>query len=211
MKLFLIRHPESESNKCLTNSIGKIDVQSQRKLMLAYGNPNITNKGIEQVDECKKLQLDGSVWTSPMARTQLLAQALLQTNDHVITKDMLMEFNTQGKKNDWPKDKTFAQFVRRVYMFYIKEILPVTGGKNIIIVGHSLFFSVLLSTITLLNMIPDIKIDKLINILNKLKTDVTFHLPNCSISTLTWEHDHFRITGVAVVDHIPCILQTGLH
>ena len=109
------------------------------------------------------------------------------------------------KKNSFKKDKTFNQFITRVYNFYNDHILSFVNDYNtdnketidnkdidnidnkdnkIVIIGHSLFFSVMIHMITILSSDPNISLSILVNKINKRKFNTTFKMPNCSITTL---------------------------
>jgi len=94
MELILIRHGESEGNS--------------KKLVYGYTDYPMTKKGMKQVPEIverlKRYQID-KIYTSPLVRAKVIAEAISQDRDISITsEDRLKEINF-GDYEDWPREK----------------------------------------------------------------------------------------------------------
>ena len=213
--IYLVRHPESESNKFISENKQSMTSSELNQKMLSFGDPNITDIGKTQAN-ITSLQFDHlenrkvNVYCSGMIRTRYLADKISNRLDNggVVMTSSLNEYNIKGKNNTFEKDKSFSAFVRRVMSFY-DECLQ--GNSNdIIVVGHGIFISTLISWIILRDFQPKVHQEVLISqICKKRKANVLFHLLNCSITTLDSLKENMKILHIGSYAHLSEDIITG--
>ena len=97
--ILLVRHPESISNKFLTDNIHN-DIDILKQQMLQFDDPDITLNGINQAIITKNYILSHvnnilSVFRSPMKRTKFISSQIPAPS---IIIDELIEYNSPCKK-----------------------------------------------------------------------------------------------------------------
>ena len=195
--IHLVRHPESESNRCLTTAKKDVTRSEMNSMMNQFNDPDITELGSSQARvKAPFIKSLGphAVLRSPFKRTKYLSELCLPSDKMIIeVHDELLEYNPPSRSNCFHKDKTFASFVRRVVAYYM-DVLQLRSEPVLIVVGHSLFISVLLSYISLRNVMLGAKVETVISLLTKLKnTGGTFHIQNCGVVSIVSDGNTSRI------------------
>lgn len=221
-KVILVRHGESESNKII--HINKTLTEDHEEQLSRFSNPNLTDLGFKQATQTgnylhnilKNNNKKINVWISPYDRTQQTAKPFL---DICLSQSMQLETNivpdlyeyTSPKKQLGENllklgvghDHSFDDFVKRVIQFNSKlkeKLFEMDEDQILIIFGHSLFFSILMEYQVVQESYSNIH-------------DVTFELPNCSISTIgfNFEKNKWSIYNVATMSHLQSDYVTGTH
>ena len=203
--IVLIRHPESESNKHRGQDItetGKIQADITAKY-LSFKYNNLENPP------------DLDIYFSNCKRTHYIAQKFADyIGGNKIKLPFLQEYTKPSKASKVPEDFTIdyrpANFIGRVYNdFVLNELDKYRVGKKKLAVyfGHSLYWSLVISMITLLNQQPGLcKQDIISRFINKEtgRIEAVFEIPNCSITTIKYnsELNKWSILGVSKVEHL---------
>jgi broad specificity phosphatase PhoE len=113
--------------------------------------------------------------------------------------DLLMEFNAR-KKEYGGEEETSTEFAQRIEMFMNFIANSHKEPKVILLVGHSMFISTILTlAASQLAYRP------------KTSEDIAFHLPNCSITHITYSCEtlNWSVLETSNVAHLPN--PTGMH
>jgi broad specificity phosphatase PhoE len=184
MHIILLRHAESERNKLIHD--GKAD-----QLHTMPGkNPLLTDKGKKQAQHCGpvlrnlfEVKENVEVWCSTLDRTaQTLKEAGIES---MVYKEIL---------NEWDKHtETWEKFSVRVDKFLIQlwQLYETNTVQRLVIAGHSLFFSLLISKIFGSNTL-------------------IAEFPNTSLSSLHIKDGKFAVYTLGDVEHLPKDLRTGV-
>ena len=187
MHIVLLRHAESARNKLLHE--GKED-----QLHTVSQNSSITTRGKLQalysgpiIDRLIKSHPNNQIWCSTLDRTGQTLKFAGINMDRVIYKPLL---------NEWNKDSIESKknFISRVDML-IRELLSLRDINTVIIAGHSLYFSMLITRI----------------MTKQSNEHLVAEFPNCSISSICIKDNSFAVYNLGDVSHIPKDLQTGVH
>jgi broad specificity phosphatase PhoE len=230
--IFFVRHGESESNKLIHDKLytNKGDLKTK---LNSYGDPALTDKGIEQAKhtaeylfgKIKQKYSHINIFVSPIQRTVQTANEFInlckgETEENSENKEEfkldhsieylpdLQEY-TNPKKNTKGKltclgdplivDESWEDFCSRV----LKVVTTLEGIKNkspSVVFGHSLFISTLCSYTSSQK-----------NYIVEEVNDCSFKLPNCSVTPMSFNNNHWNVYGVGNIGHIPESLQTGTH
>lgn len=223
--IFFVRHGESESNKLIHDKIytKKSDL---KEALNSHGDPNLTDKGIEQAQhtaeylfgKLKQKYSNVNILVSPIKRTVQTANELIKLCDneefkeefkHTITYLPELQEYTNPNKNTKGKltclgdplivDESWESFCSRV----LKTVTILEGIKNkapTVVFGHSIFISILCSYVSSQK-----------NYIIEEKNNRSFQLPNCSITPMSFNNNHWDVYGVGRICHIPESLQSGTH
>ena len=221
-----VRHAESEANTIIhkSKSLGKPLTSSQELKIHSYSDPDITHLGIEQskataqylFDNIKKMNKKHvTVWLSPMKRAQHTGKYFIDLfKDDLITTKIINELQefTSTKitledhhtylVNHATKEEFFDQ-IMKFNELLLDELKNQTHEPNdhiLIIFGHSLFFSSILSY--------HIQHEK-----NKIVEFSSLQLPNCSISceSYNFTENKWKTYMVSNISHLPKNIVTGSH
>lgn len=210
--VIFVRHAESESNVFIHTD--RNDPELSNKIN-ALGDPKLSDLGAKQaqtVGEYLAKQLVGKevrVLTSRFTRciqtSRPFCECFSGNTEFVKHIDLLQEY-TSPAKNLTPEHKsngimhhsTWDDFTKNVSVFVkLLENLAQDNAKPIVVFGHSLFLSVMLSYLgSVKRFMPE-------------KSQLCFRLPNCSITTFEYSQDVWKIFNVASVAHLPKSLTTG--
>lgn len=202
--IIFIRHGESQSNKFLHDNHSNADT-----LINSIGDPELTDIGLLQAQSTslflrKKIESkEVRVYTSGFKRAQQTASAY---SDNITVRVGLNEY-THPKKSlteedirrglyhhvDWSH---FTDVVRRECVYFTEQADAADGP--IIIFGHSLWISTAIEYLSTGLLPPTIG-------------DLSFELPNCSISVAQKDGKKWRIFQVGSVAHLPSDIITGCH
>jgi broad specificity phosphatase PhoE len=232
----LLRHPESASNKMYTEMKGDggddniEEADATLDKMNQLGDADITKHGAKQVEATANVlreafgETSPAIWRSPMQRTEVLAEELGINCDYApVVLTELVEYNPRTKSNAFAKDPTARHFHERVYDFCVGSLFAwgantddddAKPSHTLIIVGHSLFLSTLISIVTLLSFQATLKKTEVLDQIGARSSvhNVLFHLPNCSLTTLQHsDANAWRILHVASTAHLSSDLVTGEH
>ena len=223
--ILLLRHGESEAN-AFVHETGKMSEYSEemtRKIASAGPNPALSVRGKYQAvitaDNLKTrlfiADRDSNVVfiASPMQRAKETATPVAN-----ILKHKKIKFDHNMIEYDGKTYEEALEFVNKVVDFYFmlqKKAELACEDQTIFLIGHSLFFSLLLHVITL-NQASLEKTELCCKLaaffINGHFINVAFHLPNCSISSLQVnQKGQWKIFGVGKTDHLPISVQTGTH
>ena len=213
MVFVFVRHAESINNKGLHDNPHLANPQNEderQKLqrLTQMWDPCLTERGLCDAkttakylaEICKAENSTPIVWTSPLGRAQETALPFLNSGVYVKehrTIPELQEYTTPNKNppEGYICDQDWDQFCERV-----KELIPLIKNvpyeQTVIIFGHSLVFSILLSYIAANEQFP------------KLEQNV-IHLPNCSVTTVGYRESKWEIYNVASTVHLS--KPTGVH
>ena len=182
--IIFVRHAESTNNF---------------KKEYSDNNPDLTELGYKQAKiVCQHLKeklknRPFKIMTSPLKRAILTAEPLLKHVDQEYEiNEMLIEFSF-AKKASWKEfTNTIAQVVTRLENH--------SDDVPIVIFGHSIYLSCLIS------YIASAKIGFL------EKRDLAFRIPNAAITTCTFDKSKskWKILNVAAIDHLPQEIQSGI-
>jgi len=204
VEFVLVRHAESESNAEIHDGKDKLSMFQDAKL---------TDTGRRQaLATCKylanKLPIGNvlGVWTSAQQRAWDTAQPLMDSGflEFFTTVHSIHEYRTKDKDvlscNGFQLtiDYTWDMFVRRVRDFMLKcadfahkQPMDILSRRPVVLVfGHSLFFSALLEMV--IGRTP------------QSANDITFHLPNTSLSSVFYNPclDKWSIYQVGALHHL---------
>lgn len=186
--LILVRHGESEQNKILHST------KNPELLKFKIANPGLTETGLAQA-RCTGFHLasdeESEVWVSELDRAQSTLEAIMRylPNARTIVKPELNEKNeiNVGKR----EPETLAVFKNRVYEF-AKQLTNL--DRPLLIVGHSVFFSILTS-----------------HLLGEEIDEPVYRNPNCAITQfLKNPNGTWSMTRQGSVEHIPESIRTGV-
>lgn len=229
--IVLIRHPESESNLHLNKH--ENDINDVSKQIQKIGDPDITETGKLQADvtishlynQYSKLSKypNLQIYYSNCKRTHYIAHECFNhfvdtCKDHVNISKVQLPFlqeYTKPKKakngpHDFITDYTPQNFIGRVYDdFIVDELNKCRNGnqKLVFYFGHSVYWALVISMITLLNQEPKLtKQDIITRFINKEtgRIDVVYEIPNCSITTIRYNSklNKWLILGVGKNEHL---------
>lgn len=212
--IVFVRHGESEANIYLHNN----DEDADNKIN-KLGDPELSKLGFMQSEEtCKSIMKhlieSGSpkvtILVSKFTRARQTSEYFIDNyvgEMNVVYTPDLLEYTPLKKQlsqlhldSGLYHDNTWDDFKNRVVTFCDKYVTQVPT-EPIIVFGHSLFFSCLMSYISShKKFIPD-------------KHELTFRFPNCSISSVCWDLDRERwvIDFVASIAHLSSNIVTGTH
>jgi len=222
--IFFVRHGESESNKLLHDKLYTNRSDLLEKLNL-LGDPSLTDKGIKQSQYTaeylfKKITQKYShvnILISPIQRTVQTATPFIhlcescESNQFKYTTQYLPELqeytsptkNIKGKLtclgNPLIVDTSWDNFCSRV-LNIVNIMEDKSAGTPTVIFGHSRFIS------TVCSFVSSQK-----NHMVEKKSDVSFQIPSCSITPLSYNNNHWDIYRVGSIEHLPESLQTGTH
>jgi len=193
--LTCIRHGESAENLVLHQA------QDPEAVQLRRANPPLTDTGMAQAQHTAKhlvtaLQPDKNirVWTSQLDRAIATAAPLLAELDRAgIPYEYQERADLNEKKESivGVKDNESLQaFIQRVATFANRLIL-LSDSDHLVIVGHSVFISVLTSLLTA----PEQPLD-----------DLIYCNANCAITRF----QNSQLLTQGSIDHLPVALQTGV-
>jgi len=205
VEFVLVRHAESESNA---------EIHAGKDKLSTFQDAQLTDTGRRQaLATCEyltnKLPIDNviGVWTSAQQRAWNTAQPLMDSGflELFTTVHSIHEYRTEDKGvlsvgNDFKLtiDYTWDMFVHRVRDFMImcvdfacKQPMDILSRRPVVLVfGHSLFFSAFLEMV--IGRTP------------QSATDITFHLPNTSLSSVFYNPclDKWSIYQVGALHHL---------
>ena len=208
--VIFVRHGESQSNTLIHQDPNDPDLSDKLNMI---GDPHLTIKGHKQagvLGEYLSKQLGTKsvrVLTSLFTRTEQTSKPFCDMHSkYIISKDcvdLLSEYTKPEKKlteehykrglknhQNWDEfTKTVVDFVK-----ILEEM--VSEPSTIVVFGHSLYISVIISYLgSYKTFIPS-------------KNELVFRHPNCSITTL--KHDNsWKIFNVASIAHLPKEIVTG--
>jgi broad specificity phosphatase PhoE len=208
--ILFVRHGESDANAYIHADPNDPNLQHKLDMM---GDPDLTPVGHEQakaVGEYLANKLFGQkayVLTSQLARTKQTAEPFCKLHDTTYDSDeLLLEYTRPHKllteaelKRGIKTHETWDIFTQQMETFIdaLEVIMQCSGDKPIVIFGHSLFLSVMVSYLgSCKKMIPD-------------KSQLTFRFPNCSITAFQYSQGTWKIFQVASIAHLPKEIVTG--
>ncbi len=220
-----VRHAESESNVILHDNKNKNLTTSQENILNSHIDPNITKKGIEQssntatcllnkIKEMGKTIID--VWISPFQRAQQTASYFIELchkegiQINLKTVVELQEY-TSSKKTISDEQKKLGMLIHNTKEIFVNQVIKFnddlkttlkeqTKDNILIVFGHSIFFSNLISYH--------------VNHEQFRPNDFTsLQLPNCSISCENYNFNklEWKTYVVGNVSHLPKNIITGEH
>lgn len=222
-----VRHAESDANLIIhtSKSQRKVLTASQEDKLNSYHDPDITPIGIKQAD-CTAAYLVSKIksmnkktvdiYISPFKRAQDTAKPFIdccisdELTLNVLTINDLQEYTPlnkvltdEQKKVGLIFHETYDAFVERVVSFneVLKQELQKQDDDRIIVIfGHSLFFSVLMTYHIGHEKIRPTEISSL-------------QMPNCSISCESYRPEslQWRTLVVSNASHLPREIATGIH
>lgn len=145
---------------------------------------------------CKSCDFKPEVWVSPLKRARDTAQPFLEYGLHSGEKKVvagLQEFTKPTKKAPKPfiVDEDISAFFARVHEFVDAFFVNAKPPQNLIIFGHSLFFSAMISY---LGTQAKARFDD---------KNIAFHLPNCSITAFNRVRPHeYEIYLTSFIGHL---------
>lgn len=183
MHIVLLRHAESEKNKLLHD-------EKYSMLHTASEDSKLTETGVSQAISCTQIlsnlgNKNATFWCSTLLRTAQTLEYAGVNMKNVTFKPILNEWRRNGVE-------TLSEAIHRRVNMLMKELRELRNIEYIVIAGHSVFFSLLISSI--------FDNDKII-----------VEFPNCSLSSLCLENDIFSIYNIGDVSHIPEKIRTGVH
>jgi broad specificity phosphatase PhoE len=210
--VIFVRHGESESNVFIHADPN--DAMLSQKIC-AIGDPKLSNKGHLQANDVGEFlvkKLDGKkvrVLTSLFTRTIQTSQPFcdaykdnIELHEHTkllceYTKP-LHQLSNDHKSQGLEHHHTWEEFTNQVEdCVDLLESLAQCSDTPIVVFGHSLFLSVLVSYLgSSKTMVPE-------------KQQLTFRFPNCSITTLCYSQGSWKIFNVGSIAHIPVDHITG--
>jgi len=223
-----VRHAESESNAVIHNSRKnnrKKLTDSQEDKINSYHDPNITPHGIKQSEQTAYNLLSTlkimnkkkiNIWMSPFQRAQDTAKYFIDScnkEELSVKVSVMLELQeyTSSKKPITDEQlksgiiihDTMEMFIDQIMKFndtLKKELIDQDDDSILIIFGHSMFFSTLMSYHIIHELYKPIEIPSL-------------RLPNCSISCEAYFPDKLKWKSyvVASTSHLPKELVTGNH
>lgn len=217
-----VRHAESEANIIIHNHKDKSKPlsQSQEMKINSFLDPDISQIGIEQAkvtatylfDTIKKMNKTKiTVWQSPFLRAQHTAKYFIELcQENLIHSSIVNElqeytstkvilYNHAYLINHETKDEFYDQVIK--FNKLLLEELEHQNQDNILIIfGHSLFFSTLITY--------HIQHEKC-----KIYDMSSLQLPNCSISCESHDflNNKWKTFMVSNISHLPKHIVTGNH
>lgn len=217
-----VRHAESEANTIIHTST-KL-TEDDEKMINSYGDPNITECGYSQASTTSKYLLQKIVkinkqkvhiWISPFKRAQQTAEKFIDECKNsgleysIETLIFLQEYTSPKKKlSQELLDKgliihnsiaDFNKIVREFNKYLKTALLKQTDEEIIVIFGHSVFFSSLLTY-------------QCIQEEYNITQFPCFQLPNCSITSVALDkNEQWRINIVSNISHLNTNDITGNH
>ena len=210
VKIICLRHGESTPNRIIHDSEGDSLSKSERHVIATYKDPKLTERGhiqaqktSEYLIQCLQIMKPGKVRVliSPYQRTLDTSQPFV--NSKVISYSevlpILREYTEVGKATDEHikkgllPDEDWISFQKRIIDFttYLKHVVSKSTSKDIIVIyGHSLFFSAMLSYVgSQETWLPS-------------KSNIVYQMPNCSITTIGYDKRKWSIYGVGHIQHL---------
>lgn len=209
--IIFVRHGESQANVHIHNDPNDPDLSQK---ICALGDPELSHKGFTQATAVgnylnKKLDCDYyeqkvRVLTSLYTRTIQTSQpfydtakgkSIIEMYEHT---DMLCEYTKpmhqltdEHKSKGLRHHETWKDFTDQVEDFVnLLETMCQVNQSPIVVFGHSLFISVLVSYLgSCKKMIPE-------------KHELTFRFPNCSITTFNYSQGSWKIFNVGSIAHL---------
>jgi broad specificity phosphatase PhoE len=186
MKLILVRHGESTENERLH--------QGGDPTAAKVADPDLTSRGYQQAYVTGGFLKDTQtkhIWTSCLKRARLTAGCIRDFQlDAKITQ--MPELNEKNEKDTGRRRKeTIEEFARRVALF--RGVVDMRQ-EDLIIVGHSLFISILTSL--LLN--------------EPVREPLVYRNPNCAITRFDRENGQWKLLEQGSIDHLSPQLRTGV-
>jgi broad specificity phosphatase PhoE len=212
--VIFVRHGESESNWFLHQD--KTDPELSKKIN-ALGDPKLTGLGSKQADKVGEYLhrlLKGKnlrIFTSPFQRTSETAEPFISRK---VKEKIAFSIQTLGVLQEYTKPQkhltqdhhnkgivhheTWDDFTKQIRAFVDElEDHCQENDHPIVIFGHSLYLSVLVSYIaSSKEMMPK-------------KEQLVFRFPNCSITTFEYSQSSWRIFNVGSLAHLKKGLITG--
>jgi broad specificity phosphatase PhoE len=212
--IVFVRHGESEANVFLHNHDPDAGTKINR-----LGDPKLSTLGLEQAKAtCQALIKSFNeignprvfVLCSQFTRAVQTGQYFVDNYESLLgytETNKLLEY-TPPKKNlsqihldsGLSHDHTWDEFKSRIISF-CDEWVTTPPHQPIVVFGHSMFISCLVTYISShRKFFPE-------------KDQMFFRYPNCSITTLVWDHERNRWMGdhIASITHLPKKLVTGTH
>jgi broad specificity phosphatase PhoE len=209
--IIFVRHGESESNLHIHTDPN--DPQLNEKIN-KNGNPHLTELGKLQAEKTAEYLVDKLkgrhvyLFTSKFARTIETAKPFLErANVLCVTSTELLNEYTKPTKVLSERDRdigishhqTWDCFIANVKEFI--KVLSECRYGDIVVFGHSLFISVLISYLG----------SKGNHEINGAEEKTVFELPNCSITTVGLTESDWHIYHVGSINHLNSKLVTGIH
>lgn len=209
--VIFVRHGESETNVHIHRNPTDPDLS---KKIDALGDPELSELGCKQAQAVGKYLENAlkdqkvRVLTSQFTRTNQTAEPFMNSHGNIEVHqklDCIQEYTKPSKKlTDEHKDKgiihhrSWNHFTDIMDSFVdLLEFLAQSNDAPIVVFGHSLYFSVLVSYLASgKRHLPR-------------KQDLIFRFPNCSITSMQYSQGSWRIFNVASLAHIPRGLITG--
>ncbi len=220
-----VRHAESESNVILHDNKDKNLTEDQKTMLNSHNDPEITKKGIEQslntaiciANKLKEMNITTvDVWISPFQRAKRTAFYFMELccveNIKINPKTIVgLQEYTSPKKTISDEQKNVGMVIHDTKEIFIEQVIKFNdllktnlkeqqNGNILIIFGHSLFFSTLISYH--------------VNHEQFKPNDIpSLQLPNCSISCENYDFDKLRWNTFVVgnITHLPKNVITGEH
>jgi broad specificity phosphatase PhoE len=207
-----VRHGESNSNVYLHENPKDPELSSK---INALGDPDLSELGKKQAAVVGKflhkclINQKVRVLTSLFSRTKQTSDPFIKIfKKHIISVNHLEVLNeyTKQEKNLTEKHlekgishhDNWKHFTEKIIEFVdLLENLCQCNESTIIVFGHSLFISATISYLgSSKQMMP-------------LKNQLTFRLPNCSITTTEYSQGSWRIFNVGSIAHLSKEIVTG--
>lgn len=190
MELTLVRHGESEQNRILHTS------DNPEAITFKLANPNLTELGVEQAKHTGEYlatrKLTGC-FVSALARAQ-------QTSSHITKHIFAIHLYTTTNLNEKNEkvcgvreSESMEEFIERVRRFK-ENVLENSSYKQTLVIGHSVFFSVLTSLL----------------LEEPVQEPLVYRNPNCAITRFRRENGKWKLVCQGSVDHLPEELRTGV-
>lgn len=212
--IVFIRHGESDSNVLLHQSKNDINLSSK---ISALGDPGLSELGEKQalaVGEYLRTILGPNqkvkVLTSLFSRTKQTAEPfcnLHKDNVEVFHLESLNEYTRPTKylsqahlDAGLKHHKEWSDFTNQIEEFVnsLEALAQSNVGSVILIFGHSLFISVMVSYLgSHQTFMPD-------------KSQLVFRFPNCSITTMRYSLGNWKLLNVGSIAHLPENLNSGV-
>ena len=213
-RIIFVRHGESDANAYIHKDPNDPELATK---IDAMGDPELTLIGKKQSEAVGKYLANAlvnekvQVLTSLLMRTIQTAEPfrkLHEPNVEVYSSDeLLLEYTRPHKmlteaeiQRGIKIHETWNEFTQQVETFVdvLENIAQCSSGRPIVIFGHSLFLSVMLSYIgSCKKMIPD-------------KSQLIFRSPNCSITVFEYSQGAWKILQVASIAHLSNEIITGV-
>jgi len=212
--IVFVRHAESEANVYIHKKDPDAD-----KYINNLGDPELSQLGRQQSEAVGRSLINSlkemgnpviNVLVSQFIRTQQTSEYFIKNYaniDEVIITTELLEYTPSQTRfsqahldSGLSHDTSWEDFKRRIIKF-AETYMSLSHDKPIIVFGHSMFISCLVTYISSnRTFFPQ-------------KDELCFRFPNCSVTTFLWDDikQRWLADHVASIAHMPKHLITGTH